>query len=209
MLAGDHSSNRPISNCLVVSKLFERFLARQRSSFLESIQLLSTYLSGFRRSFSTETAITEVLSDQFEAVDRADTAIVVLSDLPTTFNMVVRDILQDCLDTSFSIRDTAINWLRSYFVGRRQQVPSGGSCSASVDVMWGLPQRSVLGPILYYVRCWSTICRRCLRAFSAPICRQQSDPLLQPSQLYFRSVGCGAALHEQRRQLVATPAQLG
>jgi hypothetical protein len=80
------SSYRPISNLPVISKLLERLVAQQLVSFLAHQQLLPSSQSGFRRGYSTETAITHVLSELLEAVDRGDTAILALLDLSAAFD---------------------------------------------------------------------------------------------------------------------------
>jgi Reverse transcriptase (RNA-dependent DNA polymerase) len=147
--ASEPASYRPISNLSIISKLFERLVAKQLVSFLLANQLLPTHQSGFRVGHSTESAITKVLSDRLLAVDNGDTAALVLLDLSAAFDTVDTDtILLERLNTSFGICDSALNWFCSYLTGRRQYVRCGGVCSDTVDFVCGVPQGSVLGPIL-------------------------------------------------------------
>ena len=145
------SSYRPISNLSVISKLLERLVARQLVTYLNSACLLPTTQSGFRRGHSTETAITRVLSDLLDAVDRDDTAILVLLDLSAAFDTVDHGILLERLRVTFGVDDIALAWFRSYLCGRRQHVRCGGKRSDLVDLVCGVPQGSVLGPILFII----------------------------------------------------------
>ena len=93
-------SYRPIYNLLVISKLFERLVARQLVTYIDANDLLPATQSGFQRGYSTETAIIGVLSDLLNAVDRDDTAVFVLLELSVTFDTVDHEILlkrlRDC-----------------------------------------------------------------------------------------------------------------
>jgi hypothetical protein len=143
------SSFRPISNLPVISKLLERLVAKQLVAFVEGNHLLPCTQSGFRRGHSTETAITKILSDLLGMVDRGDTAILALLDLSAAFDTVDYDILLKRLSTSFGICGQALDWFQSYLTGRTQSVRCGTSNSAAVPIRCGVPQGSVLGPILF------------------------------------------------------------
>jgi len=145
------SSYRPISNLTVISKLFERLVARQFVAYLEDNNLLPTTQSGYRRGHSTETATIRVLSDLLDAVDRGDTAILVLLDLSAAFDTVDHEILLKRLRVTFGVNSVALSWFRSYLAGRKQRVRCGGKCSSIIDLACGVPQGSVLGPILFII----------------------------------------------------------
>ncbi len=151
MPASEPSSYRPISNLSIISKLLERLLARQLISFLEGNNLLPLNQSGFRCGHSTESAITKLLSDLLDAIDNADTAILALLDLTAAFDSVDHDILLERLRISFGMSDLALNWFRSYLSGRTRVVRCGGISSSSVDLACGVPQGSVLGPLLFII----------------------------------------------------------
>jgi len=145
----DVSSYRPISNLSVLSKLLERLVARQLMDYLESSDLLPPLQSGFRRSRSTETAVLRVLSDILQAVDHGDVAVLVLLDLSAAFDTVDHEILLQRMHVSYGFGDTVHKWFQSYLLGRTQYVRRGLSKSSMVRLMCGVPQGSVLGPLLF------------------------------------------------------------
>jgi Reverse transcriptase (RNA-dependent DNA polymerase) len=138
-----------MSNLSVVSKLLERLVANQLVSYLSINQLLPPNQSGFRTGHSTESAITKVLSDLLDAVDRGDSAVFGLLDLFAAFDTVDHAILLDRLRITFVVRDAALGWFRSYLSGRLQFVCCCRSTSGPADVVCDVPQGSVLGPILF------------------------------------------------------------
>jgi len=108
--ATDVSSYRPISNLSVLSKLLERLVARQLMQYLSSADLLPSLQSGFRPGHSTETAILRVLSDILQAVDRGDSAALILLYLSAAFDTVDHSILLQRLQTTFGVHDAAHRW---------------------------------------------------------------------------------------------------
>ena len=147
--AADASSYRPISNLSVVSKLLERLIVRQLMDYLSDNDLLPPLQSGFRAGHSTETAVLRVLSDILQAVDRGDVAALVLLDLSAAFDTVDHDILLQRLKLSFGVQGAAHSWFKSYLTGRTQVVRRGVLRSSVCRLLCGVPQGSVLGPILF------------------------------------------------------------
>jgi hypothetical protein len=146
--ASDVSCYRPITNLSVLSKLLERVVAAQLVDYLRTYNLLPPLQSGFRPGHSTETAVLKVLTDIRHAVDRGDVAALVLLDLSAAFDTVDHEILLQRMSTSFGIQDTAIRWFRSYLINRKQFVRLADTSSLS-NVISGVPQGSVLGPLLF------------------------------------------------------------
>lgn len=116
---------------------------------LSSANLWPLLQSGFRPGHSTETALLRVLSDILQAVDRGDSAALVLLDLSAAFDTVDHAILLQRLQTTFGIDDKAHRWFQSYLTGRCQYVRCGPSRSSVTYLICGVPQGSVLGPILF------------------------------------------------------------
>jgi Reverse transcriptase (RNA-dependent DNA polymerase)/Endonuclease/Exonuclease/phosphatase family len=145
----DTSSYRPISNLSVLSKLLERLVAQQLWHYLRQFDLLPPLQSGFRPGHSTETAVLRVLSDLLTAVDRGDVGVLVLLDLSAAFDTVDHRILLERLRTSFGVTGQVSNWFRSYLTGRRQHVRCGLERSSEMVLDCGVPQGSVLGPVLF------------------------------------------------------------
>jgi len=118
---------------------------------MSSVDLLPARQSGFRPGLSTETAVLRVLSDILLAIDRGELAALILLDLSAAFDTVdyMYDILQQRLQKSFGINDIALQWFQSYLLGQSQYVRRVDAKSTVIALMCGVPQGSVLGPILF------------------------------------------------------------
>ena len=140
---------RPISNLPVLAKLLERIVARQLVNYLTVHGLLPRLQSAYRARHSTETALLKVTADILSALDRGDLASLALLDLSAAFDTVDHDILLQRLRVSYGIGGAALRWFQSYLGGRVQFVKYRGRCSSKTFVNYGVPQGSVLGPILF------------------------------------------------------------
>ena len=145
----DVRSYRPISNLSVVSKLLERLVARQLLDYLTNSGLLPRLQSAYRVGHSTETAVLKVLSDILLAIDAGDLSALVLLDLSAAFDTVDHNILIRRLKTTYGVTGMVSQWFQTYLVGRRQYVRTGSSASSPTLIVCGVPQGSVLGPILF------------------------------------------------------------
>jgi len=117
--------------------------------YLSSTDLIPPLQSGYRLGHSTETAVLRVLSDILQAVDNGGLAALVLLDMSAAFDTVDRSILLRRLHLTFSIDDTAHGWFQSYLSSRKQYVRRGPSKSSVTSLVCGVPQGSILGPILF------------------------------------------------------------
>jgi len=102
-----------------------------------------------RAHHSTQTVLLSLLSDIYSAVDRSQLTLLALYDVSAAFDMVDHDILLQRLETSCGIRGNPLLWLKSYLSGRTQMVICGDTRTPWVLVKYGVPQGSVLGPLLY------------------------------------------------------------
>ena len=107
--------------------------------------------SAYRQLHSTETALLRVQNDLLQAVDKHGGAILVLLDLSAAFDTIDHTKLLETLEKSFGITGGALHWVTSYLTGRTQTVQIGESLSEPQNLKFGVPQGSVLGPILFTI----------------------------------------------------------
>ena len=105
--------------------------------------------SAYKSFHSCETALLRVQNDILLAIDNRHCVMLLLLDLSAAFDTVDHVILLKRLNSKFSIRGTALDWFRSYLTNRTQVVLIDGRKSQSRELKCGVPQGSVLGPILY------------------------------------------------------------
>ena len=153
---------RPVSNLSFLSKLIERVVCTQLISHLKSNGLYEVFQSAYREFHSTETALLRVQNDLLLSVDESGGVILVLLDLSAAFDTIDHDKLLKLLSERFGIRGSALAWIKSYLSNRKQSVLINGERSEELELIYGVPQGSVLGPILFtlYTTPLGEICRK-------------------------------------------------
>ena len=145
----DVKSYRPISNLTFISKVIERIVASQLTGYLQTNKLLPDHQSAYRQGHSTETALLKIFSDILDAADSAQVTLLGLLDMSAAFDTVDHDILLTRLHKSYGVGGTALAWISSFIQGRQQSVIFNGHQSARIQLKYGVPQGSVLGPLLF------------------------------------------------------------
>ena len=140
---------RPISKLPFFSKILEKTVYSQLMDFLNKQNILEIFQSGFKTLHSTESALLRVFNDIFLATDSGHCVVLVLLDLTAAFDTVDHDILITRLEQWVGISGTALEWFRSYLSDRTFCVGLDDSVSSTAPLSCGVPQGSVLGPLLF------------------------------------------------------------
>ena len=139
---------RPVSLLAITSKILERAIFHQFIEYLENNGLLHPSHHGFRRNHSTATALIEMNNTWIDALENDEITAVLLLDLSAAFDLVDTRILLKKLEI-YGFKREATTWLESYLTGRYQRVYVDGELSEALPVHVGVPQGSILGPLLY------------------------------------------------------------
>ena len=139
----------PVSNLPLISKLIEKSVAAQLVQYIDDNNLDEKLQSAYKKLHSTETALLRVHDDILRAVDHSCSVVLLLLDLSAAFDTVDHGLLLQRLNTRFGIKGKVLAWFKSYLTDRSQFVSINGSSSSQSNLMFGVPQGSGLGPILY------------------------------------------------------------
>lgn len=137
---------RPISLLSVVSKVCERIVHSRLYKHLE--RYLPPHQSGFRREDGTELQLARIIHEISASRDSGDAVMACFFDLSKAFDRVWHDGLIAKLEHC-NVAGTVLSWLRAYLTGRRQRVAVEGTTSDWLLIPAGVPQGSVLGPLLF------------------------------------------------------------
>ena len=140
---------RPVSNLNFVSKILERVVSSQLLSHLDESCLLTGFQSAYRRFHSTESALLNIQDDLFLNMSEGSTTALTLLDLSAAFDTIDHSILFHRLHDCYGINGLALSWFESYLSDRTLSVKVGSVLSHPMVLKFGVPQGSVLGPLLF------------------------------------------------------------
>ena len=146
----DVGNYRPVSILSAISKVFEHLVYEQVEEYLVRQNLLYEHQSGFRAAYSTETYLVHLFDYIRQNFDEGKYVGMILLDLQKAFDTVNHAILLSKLQ-SIGVRNTAIKWFTSYLTGRTQVCDVEGTISDPQDITCGVPQGSILGPLLFLI----------------------------------------------------------
>jgi hypothetical protein len=141
---------RPINMLPVYEKSMEMIVKSQLLLFIKSNHILHESQSGFRENHSCETAINFVLSEWKDYTENKKLIIAVFLDFKRAFETINRDLLVEKL-YNCGFDDTAVKWFKNYLTDRKQQTKIGNIISNMTDCTTGVPQGSILGPLLFII----------------------------------------------------------
>jgi hypothetical protein len=141
---------RPISLLSSLSKILEKIVHKRVYHFLQLHSIFFPSQYGFRPKHSTTNAVCEFISNTLNSLDNNQTTLGVFLDLSKAFDTIDHNILLHKL-SHYGIRGIALDWFKSYLSNRKQYVSYKGSSSRSHEITCGVPQGSVLGPLLFII----------------------------------------------------------
>ena len=150
---GDRSlipNYRPISLLPLLSKIFEKVAHKQLCNYLNSNNVLFNHQYGFRAGRSTENAIVHFLQYLYSNLDDNSYIFSVFLDFKKAFDCINHNILLSKL-YHYGVRGVAHDWFRSYLSNRKQYVSIQNCNSECLPISHGVPQGSILGPLLFLV----------------------------------------------------------
>ena len=142
------SNYRPVSLLPIPSKIFEKVLSSQLSVYFDKI--FDDFLCAFRKGHGCQTTLLRLLEDLKYALDNNEFIAAILMDLSKAFDCLPHSILL-CKLSSYGLTENAIKLMESYISDRKQQFQIGNVVSSWTEIKKGVPQGSVLGPLLFNV----------------------------------------------------------
>ena len=144
----DVSNYRPVSVLPIISKVLEKLMLTRLIKYLDKSKIIYEHQFGFQKSRSTTLAVLDLSTRITKALDCGNYAASVFLDFAKVFDTVNHQILLSKLE-NYGIRGPAKEWFESYLKNRHQIVKIGDTLSDKMQIVCGVPQGSILGPILF------------------------------------------------------------
>ena len=184
----DMNNYRPVSNLSFLSEILE-VVASRLNSHINSSHTSNDYQSAYREFHSTETALLKIHNDILSSMDDGRVTALTLLDLSAAFDTIDHTILLKRLGNWFGVSGKALDCFKSYLTDRSQRIRLGNCLSSRSDLSFGVPQGSVLCPLL-------------LTLYTTPLSSLVSGHAI-PHHLYADDSQLYACVTEWRRFLLA------
>ena len=139
---------RPVSNLPFLSKVLERVVAARLTNYMTISQLHEPMQSAYRACHSTETALVRVQNDILRTRDQGGATILVLLNYSAAFDTIDHSILLSRMESILGVKGSALQWFKSYLLGRKQMIKINDDLSENQEILWSVPQGSLLGALL-------------------------------------------------------------
>jgi hypothetical protein len=140
---------RPISTLPIISKLFEKEVFGQLYQYLIDNSLLSRFQSDFRPKHSTLSLLIEMCDNWFENMDNGEITGLISVDIRKAFDFIDHKILLRKMQDQFGVQNSELKWFQSYLTKRSQVCVFDGYTSLTKEIVCGVPQGSILGPLMF------------------------------------------------------------
>ena len=139
---------RPVSVLPCISKIFERLMEEQISTYME--KFLSNYLCGFRKGYNTEQCLLSMIESWRKALDKRNIAGALLTDLSKAFDCLNHELLVAKLN-AYGFDHVSLSYIYSYLSDRKHRTKINNTLSSWADISTGIPQGSIIGPLLFNI----------------------------------------------------------
>ena len=145
----DMNNYQPVSNLCFIAEILKKLVSSHVYFYFNSHDLYNTCQSAYHPGHSTEIVLLNVVNDMFLYLSKGNISALALLDFSSVFDTIDHSILVHHLHTDFGFSDAILQWFSSYLTDRTHYYSLSNHCSASAPVHPGVPQASVLGPMLF------------------------------------------------------------